>query len=172
MNYRKIFFAIIISAVFLLSFNIVSIGATTAAKAMTSTEIQALIQQLQAQIVQLQKQLAEKQEPAVSWCYDFEDYLKIGDQGSEVKALHIALEKSGFSIEEDPSSFGIHMASAVVGFQEKYKKDVLDPWGLEHGTGYVGKTTREKLNALYGCNYTKVLFPNGGEEWERGTKQK
>jgi hypothetical protein len=36
----------------------------------------------------------------------------------------------------------------VIKFQEKYKKEILSPWGLEKGTGFVGRTTREKLNQI------------------------
>ena len=38
--------------------------------------------------------------------------------------------------------------AAVILFQEKYTQDVLSPWGLSKGTGYVGKTTRAKINEL------------------------
>ena len=190
MNYKKIIFVVSFLAIFGFLFNF---GAPVA-KAITADEIQVLILQLQAQITTLQKQLlqgqittlqeqllqaqittlqeqlAEIQVTPVTWCHDFNVNLRIGDSGSEVKALHTALEKEGFIIsssEKTRSYFGEFTASAVVGFQEKYKEEILDPWGLTHGTGFVGNTTRAKLNNLYGCGIIhekslKVIYPNGG----------
>ncbi len=37
---------------------------------------------------------------------------------------------------------------AVKDFQEKYKKEILDIWGLDEATGYLGITTRLKMNFL------------------------
>ncbi len=146
---KKIILGSIFLAIFGFLFNF---GAPTA-KAMTATEIQTLIQQLQAQIVALQQQLTATQGTTAVWCHDFNVNLKYGDTGTEVEALQTALEKEGFDCGKDAltNSFGDYTASAMVGFQEKYKDDILTPWGLAHGTGFVGKTTRVKLNKLYGC---------------------
>jgi len=38
---------------------------------------------------------------------------------------------------------------AVIRFQEKYKKDILFPWKLTKGTGFVYKKTIAKVNQLY-----------------------
>jgi len=139
---------------------------------MTVAEIRALIAQLQQQIAQLQQQLTKITGEEEVWCHDFHLNLKYGMGGTEVKALQTALEKEGFYKRTITSDFDEYTASCVVGFQEKYKKDVLAPWGLEHGTGYVGPTTRAKLNKLCGCvvvkPYIKVLSPNGGEKWVVG----
>ena len=150
---------------------------TPTVKAMTSDEIKALIIELQAKIVELQKQLAEITGGEVAWCYDFDRNLKYGNSGEEVRALQTALEKQGFYKRTITGNFDEYTASAVVGFQEKYKEEVLGPWGLEHGTGFVGTTTRKKLNELYGCGKIPpiepekcitVLSPNGSEKWVAG----
>jgi uncharacterized cupin superfamily protein len=82
-----------------------------------------------------------------------------------------------YTKETNPPHFDESLASAVVAFQEKYKDEILAPWGLAHGTGFVGKATRAKLNKLYGCKvipkakakpFIQVLSPNGGEKWEIG----
>ena len=145
---KKIVLGLAFLIVFGLLFNIV----LPKAKAMTVEEILAKIAQLQQQIAQLQKQLSAIQEPAV-WCHNFNRNLRYGDAGPEVKALQIALEKEGFYKMEpnQPSYFDEKVASAVTGFQEKYRNEILTPWGLKYGTGFVGRTTRAKLNALYGC---------------------
>ncbi len=157
--HKKIVLIVSFIAIFGFLFNF---GAPTA-KAITAAEIQALIQQLQAQIVALQQQLTEVQETPVTWCHTFNTNLRVGDSGSEIIALHQALEKMGFGPfdrgEPENSAFDDfteQTASAVVGFQEKYASEILTPWGLKHGTGFVGKSTRAKLNKLYGCQ--------GGEE--------
>ena len=178
MSYKKIIFVLSFLAVFGFMFNF----GLPEAKAMTVAEIQVLITQLQQQIAQLQKQLAEIQEKPVVWCHDFNVNLKYGDSGNEVNLLQLALDKEGLYISPTDRGgyFGEYTASAVVGFQEKYKEEVLSPWGLEHGTGYVGPTTRAKLNELYGCGvvppsvkpYIQVLSPNGGEKWVRGNTYK
>ncbi len=164
------------------------------AGAITSQEISAQITKLQAQIVALQQQLQQMQATTAVWCHDFNTNLRIGDFGDEVMALNEALVKEGFTFESKVTiggqrSFDEETASVVVGFQEKYASEILTPLGLKHGTGYVGKATREKLNKLYGCSIypsptptilptpttspspspsptITVLSPNGGEQWE------
>ncbi len=37
---------------------------------------------------------------------------------------------------------------AIIRFQEKYKNEILTPLGLERGTGFVGQSTRAKINQL------------------------
>ncbi|MBI1866227.1 MAG: hypothetical protein HYS02_00470, partial [Candidatus Staskawiczbacteria bacterium] len=54
-------------------------------------------------------------------------------------------------------NFDERLASAVSEFQEKYASEILAPYGLKRGTGYVGPSTRKKLNTLYGCKTNSVL---------------
>jgi len=156
-----------ISLAVILAIAIFSISGT--AFAMTSTELQTLIAQLQTQIAQLQAQLVQMQEETTvssdttssdsssssSWCYTFNNNLVITSKGNDVKNLHIALEKQGFTVsaeEKTESYFGTSTRAAAKGFQEKYPAEILSPYGLKFGNGGVGLKTREKLNALYGCN--------------------
>lgn len=172
MNYKKIVLSFCIFAVFCGVFLL----KPSNAKAITAEELRAQMDALLKQIEQLRAQLTEI-EGKKPWCHNFVTNLGYGKRGAQIEALQIVLEKEGFTIpesEKEDKYFGDFTASAVVGFQEKYASEILAPWGLEHGTGYVGPTTRAKLNALYGCK-TKpditVISPNGGETWTKGTTQ-
>jgi len=120
-------------------------------KAATIEELQAQIQTLLAQIAELQRQLAEITGQPTTWCHSFNVNLKIGSLGSEVTALQTALSKEGLYTTATTGNFDEYTASAVVGFQEKYASEILTPWGLTHGTGYVGSTTRAKLIKFMGA---------------------
>lgn len=145
---KKIILTILFLAIFSFLFNL----NMPSVKAMTTTELQALILQLKQQIAQFQQQLAQAQIQAnsVNWCHDFNTKLRIGDSGSEVSALKTALQKEGL-LPEITNEFDEETASAVVAFQEKYKSEILTPLRLLHGTGYFGKATITKINSLYGC---------------------
>src|SRR3989338_4281494 len=161
----------IIGAVF--SFALLASPFTTYAAGLTSSQIRSIIQLLQSfgadqsVISNVQTALGGTQTPETgAWCYSFTKDLKIGDNdgyGSlypHVTDLHVALKREGFSILDSELGlngkgigvFGESTASAVSGFQEKYASTVLTPNGLQHGTGYVGVSTRAKLNQLYGCS--------------------
>ena len=177
MSIRKIiyvlFFLVIFS--FLFNFNL----SNTAA--ISIEELQARIAQIQAQIAALQKQLTQIQniptvetpEKAPGWCYNFYRSLAYGDKGSDIEALQTVLQKEGIYKGSITARFDSLTLSAVMSFQVKYAADILKPWGLIKGTGYVGNTTRAKLNELSGCKETvekfiTVVSPNGGEKWEQG----
>ena len=147
MNYKKIIFAISFLIVFGFIFN----AGVPNAKAATVAELQALIQQLQQQIVTLQQRLSQLQSNQQTWCHNFNVNLKIGMEGSDIRALQTALQKEGLYKRDITGNFDEYTASVVTGFQEKYASEILAPWGLKYGTGFVGKTTRTKLNDLYGC---------------------
>ena len=163
MEKLKKLFVVLIVLIFTFS---LGIGIVPEVKAVTAEELRAKIAELQAQIAKLQKQLeAIEGTPTKTWCHNFYRNLRYGDRGPEVYALQEALRKEGFKISEIEHTtrinayFGITTASSVVGFQEKYKEEILVPWSLRYGTGFVGKTTRKKLNELYGCGVIPPLPP-------------
>ncbi|MDD5145013.1 MAG: CARDB domain-containing protein [Candidatus Pacebacteria bacterium] len=119
---------------------------------------------LEAEITSLEKQAAENEiaeikskEESQDWCHDFSAYLRYGFKGEEVNALQVVLKKEGFNIGNEKgnlpkdSYYGRLTEKAVVGFQENYSEDILDPLGYRFGTGKAGEMTLGKLNELYGC---------------------
>ena len=141
---------------FIMSLLVVAVVLPTGVFAQTSTADQ--IAKLQAQIVALTAQLKALQsnQEATSWCHDFNINMGIGHKGDEVTALRIALSNEGLfpDMGGGEDNFQELMASFVTGFQEKYRAEILTPNGLKYGTGFVGKSTRAKLNTLYGCTNT------------------
>lgn len=123
----------------------------------TLEELQAMLQSILAQIAQLQAEQGGVQ----AWCHTFSKDLKIGSSGSEVDFLVEALTREGITSWKGDSNnvdgFDEAVASAVTGFQEKYKSEILTPAGLKYGTGYVGARTRAKLNKLYGCGIIRPV---------------
>lgn len=87
-----------------------------------------------------------KKEPV----FQFKSDLKKGSQGTEVKELQkcLAQDPEVYPEREVSGWFGSLTKKAVINFQEKYSKDILEPWGFKQGTGLVSKTTRAKLNEI------------------------
>jgi len=125
-------------------------------KTCTVSQLWQIIKELREQIAELERRLTELTEQSV-WCHDFEINLRINDSASEVRALQTALQKEGFYQRDITGRFDEYTASAVIGFQEKYVNEVLAPWGLVRGTGFVGPTTRLKLKSIYGCGVVKPV---------------
>ena len=165
-------------AIFLIIAVFALFGLAFPANAITSQEIINQITALQAKITALQQQLAQIQGQTTQWCHNFNANLGYGDTNSEVGALLVALEKEGLYeiVDINPvRRFDEMIASAVSGFQQKYASEILTPWRLKYGTGFVGVSTRAKLNKLYGCGLPSttsltpiVEYPNGGETLVKG----
>lgn len=96
-----------------------------------------------------------KKEPA----FQFKSDLQVGSQGSEVQELQKCLAKDPdvYPEGEITGYFGEKTKTAVIKFQEKYKEEILKPYGLTAGTGRVLKSTRDKLNQLYAPYSKEVL---------------
>jgi len=105
---------------------------------------------------QVQAVLGQQVGVGSTWCHTFNIDLGFANSGSsEVGHLHTALDKQGFSYAPDTgNTYSNGTALAVKRFQEKHASEILAPWGLTQGTGFVGTTTRAKLNQLYGCQPT------------------
>ena len=83
--------------------------------------------------------------------FKFINNLKDGQTGDEVRYLQIFLKAQGPEIYPEgivSGRFGPLTKAAVIRFQEKYSEDVLVPYGLSQGNGFVGRATREKMNEL------------------------
>jgi ABC-type transport system substrate-binding protein len=91
--------------------------------------------------------------------FQFKSDLREGSTGKEVEELQKCLAKDPevYPNGEITGYFGSKTKEAVIKFQEKYKKEILEPQGFEKGTGLVFKTTRQKLNELCAPNLKEIL---------------
>ena len=103
----------------------------------------------------------------------FDRSLKVGMEGEDVKCLQVMLnreleeplaESGPGSPGNETSYFGSITKRGVKRFQERYQQDVLAPHGLQQGTGYVGRTTRQKLNERLKKREGKREGENGDQE--------
>lgn len=129
----------------------------------TPEEEAKFIQELLAQIESLKKQIAEVQAKINAIlasrgqkisCTKFERDLYFGMMNSsEVSCLQQFLKSQGSEIYLEGLTTGNFLSLtqvAVIRFQEKYANEILNPLGLEKGTGYVGEKSRTKINQLLG----------------------
>lgn len=121
----------------------------------------AKITKLRAQIIQVQVQidaiLASQGNSQGGWgiqgCQGFKNNLYYGlmnDQ--EVRCLQQFLKNQGTEIYPERLVTGNFLSltkAAVIRFQEKYASEILNPFGLERGTGYVGEMTKKKINEIF-----------------------
>jgi hypothetical protein len=113
------------------------------------SELQETVKKLQAQIAAI---LASKKENKDVLCGPFNNDLYFGLQNNEeVKCLQSFLFKEGVYPEGlITGNFFSLTRQAVIRFQEKYSEEILSPLGLKSGTGFVGQSTRAKINKLIG----------------------
>jgi len=89
------------------------------------------------------KEIIQKCEPYLK------NYLTASKKNSstEVKKLQQFLkETAGFTSVQLTGKYDKITTDAVTAFQEKYKAEILKPWGLLKGNGSVLKTTLKKIN--------------------------
>ncbi len=112
-------------------------------------ELKARIAELQAQIAALQARIAEILQKKVS-CQGFERNLYYGLTSQEVSCLQefLASQKDIYPEGLITGFFGTLTQKAVIRFQEKYSSEILIPLGLTSGTGFVGPSTRAKINQI------------------------
>lgn len=89
--------------------------------------------------------------------FTFTRDLRLGDRGDDVRELQRLLNEDPQTVVavagvgsrgEETLYFGFLTRAAVVRFQEKYRAEILEPFGLKFGTGFVGSLTRKKLNSI------------------------
>jgi len=131
------------------------------------SENQELINSLLTKIDQLKKQIAfvrnrievilarKSNLPSAPKPCVISNSLYYGLNNDQVKCLQEFLKSQGNDIYPEGLAtgfFGPLTRDAVIRFQEKYAQDILFPLGLQSGTGFVGVSTKKKINSLMGQN--------------------
>jgi peptidoglycan hydrolase-like protein with peptidoglycan-binding domain len=125
----------------------------------TGEEENVLVNKLLAQIEYLKKEIARVQAQidatsgkATVSCQKINNNLYAGIKSNdEVKCLQEFLSSQGGGIYPEKlitGNFGPLTALAVARFQEKYASEILTPYGLSSGNGYVGPKTIAKINYI------------------------
>ncbi len=123
---------------------------------MTIEELRAKIQELQQEILRLKRLLNELLTQQSISCKKITKNLYYGMMNDpQVRCLQEFLKSQGKDIYPEGLVTGNFLKltkQAVVRFQEKYKEEILEPLGLENGTGFVGPKTRTKINQILSGN--------------------
>ena len=125
---------------------VISISFDKQISEMTEEELIDRISQLEDILIQLKYQLNKRT------AQKFEQNLYYGIMHNEqVKQLQELLKDQGVYPEElITGNFLSLTQKAVIRFQEKYADEILIPLGISEGTGFVGPSTRVKINQLLG----------------------
>ena len=117
---------------------------------MSRVELLSRIAEIQKLIAQLQNLLSQLGVSASCKTIDQNLYFGMRDN-NQVKCLQEFLKNQGSDIYPEgiiTGNFFTLTQQAVIRFQEKYASEILTPLGLASGTGYVGSSTRAKINTL------------------------
>lgn len=138
------------------------------AKAQSSEDLQAMINNLLAQIAALQAQAGQGGSSMASGVcpYTWTRDLNVGAKGADVMKLQqflnanadtrVAATGAG-SVGAETEFYGPATAAAVSKMQVMYRAEVLSPAGLVNPTGYFGPSSRAKANSL--CVSAPVVVP-------------
>ncbi|MCX6738033.1 MAG: peptidoglycan-binding domain-containing protein [Candidatus Parcubacteria bacterium] len=128
-----------------------NVGETIPISQMTIVELRAKILEVQNIIAQLLIELQNLKGETVD-CSRINNNLFFGlVNNSEVRCLQEFLKNQGIDIYPEgliTGNFYSATKQAVVRFQEKYANEILFPLGYQGGTGFVGASTRDKINQL------------------------
>ncbi|MFH0791627.1 MAG: carboxypeptidase regulatory-like domain-containing protein [bacterium] len=119
----------------------------------TKAEIEAKIAEIIALINELKTKLAalQSQETNIVSGYKIKAGLEFGQTSEDVRQLQIFLKSQGTDIYPDglvTGYFGPKTKNAVIYFQEKYQDEILKPFDLKKGNGYVGIKTAGVISRL------------------------
>lgn len=96
-------------------------------------------------------------------CYYLYDYLRkdFNNNPVEVRKLQVFLrDLEGFSTVQITGVYDDQTIVALDAFQERYKGDILTPWGHTESTSYTYILTKKKVNEIY-C---KMAFPVNAQQ--------
>ena len=94
-------------------------------------------------------------------CPYFTTYVKQNETNEEVKKIKKFLnETQNEKLDISSNFYDNELISAVKRFQNKYKKQVLTPWGISKASGRWYQSTKKKADEILGC-YAPVRLDNG-----------
>jgi len=108
------------------------------------------IEFLKAQIAQIRAKIAAISVQRSS-CQEFNQNLYFGMENSQIYCLQEFLKSQGEDIYPEglvTGYFGPLTQAAVIHFQERFAEEILEPLNLSSGTGFVGPSTRDKINQM------------------------